>query len=166
MRARQGKWSSHKITQWPVRKLLTPKGFEKVTDINEIMRQMTKQRMDELSKLQRDYGTQSTDTLRDTLQKIQSIAKDFSELPAVIRDYFSNDELKYHYYLHENRKEKHAIRDLYEELTKSEVGKQAYIRYQTEQQQKAKEAEVSFNADVEKQRRIKKALESEADPKK
>lgn len=145
---------------------LTVQGQADILDVNKLVVRMTPAQIQELAAkhaAKAQYGVdQSKMSLRDLMLEAQKMKGSFLELPAVVREYFGNDEFSYHEFLAKNKDNKYAISELHAEITGSESFKrQLELQKQRDADEQnailqKRESEVSILAEV-----LKKAGVSE-----
>lgn len=98
-----------------------------ILDINKLVKKITPEQIRALREKQMNgnYGIQSSETIRDVLSKAQELRKDFSTLPALLREHFKNDEFSYYDFLEKNKENKYALNELQAEISKSKSYKDA-----------------------------------------
>lgn len=98
-------------------------GFQDMLDLNKLVPRMTPESMLELKAKQEasdKYGIQDNSNIRDVFIKVQSMKKDFSELPAIVKDHFNNDEFLYFDFLAANKENKYVLGELITEISGSD----------------------------------------------
>lgn len=138
-------------------------GFHDVLDLNKLIRKITPEQIKKLKEkqLNGNYGMQQDETIRDVLLKSKELTKSFMDLPAIVREKFSNDEFLYQDFLENNKDNKYALAELFQELSGSEE-----VKRMIEKSKMLEEAqkEIELNKQKELGKAIAEALKANQAP--
>lgn len=99
-----------------IRKLypeITTQGYEKLVDINHIIKNFTQQQLQEINLREKHYGISKNMSLRDAFLEAQKLKGDFESLPAELKDHFKNDEFAFAEFIQKNHHRDDLEKNLY-----------------------------------------------------